>query len=1241
MSINNNMKNDSINEFILEIMEKTKSFFKSFNELSKDNFDIYLECIGFLDIWNTKEEKEFLWNSFYKYNVNGKVIESSVVKGLNEILSKDDIINSKIDIDEINDNDQLDNKSIVKLSYIKKKSSSHNFAASINPSNKLNNNKDNNNLIKFIEENDIKELKQIKNIMKLLNNEITNKNDPIIKMSQVIDTFDKYPCLKVPTPHIKTYLSCISDKSSLDNNNKEKIKKDEFDINFDLFEKSIKLMDDKIKDFEKETEINEEMKSNMDDDIDINLSDIKNSSYIGGDNKNNYSLKKKLKATLSSILDNDEYCKLYIKIFKNAENSLKKCIQDMINYFKSLLTLKNNEKNFDSLNKITDNINNEDEIKINIENNIFYIQKKTKEIDLFIEETEKVLDIKDIKNKNLNIYINRIIKSIINLEEENNSLILKNKESQNNTDIQKNNIDELIKENNKLQSDKTDLISQLKKKNQDYKYIQSTLKEMDENYIIKVKEIEDKEKIISNLRQESKKYKTDYESLLNHNIAINNNKDLEYKEYENKVKLNAKNNLEKKMKIKFNEVQNEICLYNYEKLLEYSLSLTNKFNLDEKKLEEINQSLKDKNNKINQLECDLNLYREKVTQLSKENKDLRNNNKIENDNKKEFTLAELGVSRSTISINNNKNLINNDSNNKKTIIEFTLFNDTPRNSSIRDTINNGFAPPCICNIDQEEQKNLVNSEKSNKEEIKEENKLESNTSYNNSNKNDNFTNDGNTPSNNNNNIKQNKENHPIISNNEIKDKNNENNSGRKSNKLFVNETPKGDGNVDKKGNDSNKIENSIDIFKNTPNNNSERPSNPYINNNNDNDINPYMDTNDRKSNIYIINNNESSLNIGSNQFGESNPYREINQYRESNSHKESNPHNGNYNLGDLNNFNNLSQNENLNINALISQNDNSNKNIINNEYVNENDYNNSLLNKTISGYMDKSLSIDEMNEILKKKNQENKFNITSFDFLHLSSNDKIIDLLLKKEDHCALNEIFSDIIYLLDENEKMYKYIIFITKKCIYIIEPITYKIKYTYMRNILLRFTISNNNCNIIVLHFNVGNDFVIMALRRAELIYYFLKISDKDKNEVNLRFKYADEFNIKKDGRYFTQNIKSPTNSTQFNFQSAIKLGYLVKINEGFIFNQYHEKLVVLNDLGIFYFDNPTVQPKQLIPKADSEITSLESKFSDVKYAFEIRNSNRNRIVFGTDDKEEYEDWIKVFNEFMTKFKKKKEDA
>ena len=876
MSINNTKKNDSINEFTLDIMEKTKLFFKSFNELSKDNLDTYLEYIDLLDTWNKKEEKEFLWNSFYKYNINGKVTESSVIKGLNEILSKD-IINSIVIVDDKNDNFPLDKKtSIIEYSYIKKRSSFLN-TVSINSSNELNINKtvqdkDINNLNKFINDIDIKELKQIKNIMILLNNDITNKSESKIKMSQIIDTFEKYPCLKVPTIHIKNYLSYISDKSSLDINNNEKIKNDEFNISYDLFKISSKLMDDKIKDFEKENENYEEMESNIDVDLDINLSDTKNSSYLGGDNKNNYSLEKKLKSTLSSILNNDEDFKLYIKIFKDVENSLKNCIQDMINYFKSLLSLKNKENNIDSLNKITDNINNEDEIKINIENNIFYIQKKTKEIDLFIEETEKILDLKDIKNKNLNIYINNIIKSKINLEEENNSLILKNKESQYNTDIQLNNVDELIKEKNILQSKITDLISQLEKKNQVHKDTQSMLKEMDEMYNIKVKEIEDKEKIISSLRQESKKYKTDYDALLNQIVVINSNKDLEYKEYENKMILNAKNNIEKKMKIKFNEVQNKLCLLNYEKLLEYSLTLTDKFNLDEKKLEEISQSLKDKNKKITQLENELYLYREKTAQLSKENKDLKNNNKAENDNsnKKGFTLDELGVSRSTIFINKNKDLINNANNYENTNFEFSVFNnkETPRNSNIRDTINNMYAPPCFGNIAQQEQKYLVNPEKANNEEIKEKiiNNLVSNVSNNNNNINDNYTNDGNCQNNNVNNIiKQNGENNQLISNNIIKDKKNESNSGRNSNKLFHNDTPEGDKNEDKKGNDSNTKKSFIDISKNNFNNSNDRSSkqsNPYINNNNDIAINPYMENNDGKSVLYKI------------DYRESNPHRE-------------------------------------------------------------------------------------------------------------------------------------------------------------------------------------------------------------------------------------------------------------------------------------------------------------------------------------------------------------------------------
>ena len=81
-----------------------------------------------------------------------------------------------------------------------------------------------------------------------------------------------------------------------------------------------------------------------------------------------------------------------------------------------------------------------------------------------------------------------------------------------------------------------------------------------------------------------------------------------------------------------------------------------------------------------------------------------------------------------------------------------------------------------------------------------------------------------------------------------------------------------------------------------------------------------------------------------------------------------------------------------------------------------------------------------------------------------------------------------------------------------------------------------------------------------------------------------------------------------------------------------------MVLTDFGLFYFDNPTVSPKKLIPIIGSEIIPIQSKFNDRQLVFEIRTLNKNKIVFGTDYKEEYEDWNKVFNEVKTKYEKRK---
>ena len=285
MSINNINEQQSINEFTLDITEKTKLFFKSFNELTKDNLEKYLDYINLVDIWNTKELKEFLWNSFFKYNINEKVIESSVLKGLNEIFSREEQIYDGILLDEKNEDYSTDGINIIRLSFNKKKSSSI-IKSSINSSssqlikNNLSLKKDKNNLEKFIEETDIKELKKIKNIMILLNDNLSlgdnNSNPIIIMLNKIIDLMSKYPCLKIPIDHIRNYLFNISEYSQPE---KIKIKNDEFIINNDLFKLSIKLICNKIKEFEKESIYNEEMYNNINDDV--------LSSY-NEDNKNKY-----------------------------------------------------------------------------------------------------------------------------------------------------------------------------------------------------------------------------------------------------------------------------------------------------------------------------------------------------------------------------------------------------------------------------------------------------------------------------------------------------------------------------------------------------------------------------------------------------------------------------------------------------------------------------------------------------------------------------------------------------------------------------------------------------------------------------------------------------------------------------------------------------------------------------------------------------------------------------------------
>ena len=214
MSVNKNELETSLDDFTADLIHKTNLFFKSFKELTKENLENYLDCIGLLDIWNTEEEKEFLWNIFYKNNIKGKVVESSVVKGMQEILSKEEIKNeSLLSYNGKNEDYSRDdnNINIIRLSFNR-----------INSSSILNNNLENNknkieknkiDISSFFDKYELKQLKQIRNIMILLKYNNSYEDKFLLKLSQINNIFDNYSLLKISLKDFLNYLSLILEKS--------------------------------------------------------------------------------------------------------------------------------------------------------------------------------------------------------------------------------------------------------------------------------------------------------------------------------------------------------------------------------------------------------------------------------------------------------------------------------------------------------------------------------------------------------------------------------------------------------------------------------------------------------------------------------------------------------------------------------------------------------------------------------------------------------------------------------------------------------------------------------------------------------------------------------------------------------------------------------------------------------------------------------------------------------------------
>ena len=302
----------------------------------------------------------------------------------------------------------------------------------------------------------------------------------------------------------------------------------------------------------------------------------------------------------------------------------------------------------------------------------------------------------------------------------------------------------------------------------------------------------------------------------------------------------------------------------------------------------------------------------------------------------------------------------------------------------------------------------------------------------------------------------------------------------------------------------------------------------------------------------------------------------------------------------------------------------------------DNEKKDNILNKerTDSSLL-KHKTINEIIEIFKEKKIPK---ILSYDFLTLRQSEEIISLLDKYNDNSTSYEIFSDDIFLIKGNYEKTKRILYITSSFIYILDKLTLQIRKIFEKKNLEKLTISIKNCNMIAFHFKGKEDIVIEILRRLELLYYFRDIINL-KGE-KLLFKYSDEFNVKMDGVYFTMIARASDNTIAQNFQNSIKFNYLYKLTPGF-FNYgrtFKEKLVVLSDVGLLYFDDPSSPPKKLIPINGAEIKKIDDNVYKRKYCFEIKCLNKQNFIFAAKSEVDLNDWLSAIEKLQETYSKNK---
>jgi len=148
--------------------------------------------------------------------------------------------------------------------------------------------------------------------------------------------------------------------------------------------------------------------------------------------------------------------------------------------------------------------------------------------------------------------------------------------------------------------------------------------------------------------------------------------------------------------------------------------------------------------------------------------------------------------------------------------------------------------------------------------------------------------------------------------------------------------------------------------------------------------------------------------------------------------------------------------------------------------------------------------------------------------------------------------------------------------------------------------------------------------------VVEYRIKIQ-KDQEEAK-----KIEFDISKKKQADEQSQRIMKALGNSNFLNASKIGYLFKRSRSF-FRSWEEKFAVVTNVGLLYYDDPNKQPQELFPIIDSKITKVPKEKYNRNHVFSIMSFNLE-IEFAAQNEDEYDSWIKAFQELQNEFDKRK---